>query len=82
MAIASITSTTIEITDEAKLKGVSKLRSLILIKLAIIRGGAWECKRPREPFQNNQFFNISLGMIKLKIIIQENAYQACNLLKS
>jgi hypothetical protein len=60
-AIASITSATIERTDEANLKGVSKLISLILIKLAIIRGGAWECKRPREPFQNNHFSSFSLG---------------------
>ena len=40
IAIASTTSTTIESTDEAYLKGVSKLSSLILIILAIIRGEA------------------------------------------
>jgi hypothetical protein len=32
----------IERTNEADLNGVSKLRSVILIMLAIIRGGAWE----------------------------------------
>jgi hypothetical protein len=62
IAIASTTSITIERIDEAYLKGVSKLSSLILIKLAIIRGGAWECKRARGPFQNNHIFNFSLGM--------------------
>jgi hypothetical protein len=35
-------SATMERTVEKCLKGVSKLRFLILIMLAIIRGGAWE----------------------------------------
>jgi hypothetical protein len=42
VAMASPTSATIERTDEAYLKVVSKFRSLILIMLAIIRGGACE----------------------------------------
>jgi hypothetical protein len=62
IAIASTKNITIERIDEAYLKGVSKFSSLILIILAIIRGGAWECKRARGPFQNNQFFNFSLGI--------------------
>jgi len=49
--------------------------------LAIIKGGAWECRRPREPFQNNYFFNFSLGMDILKKFIKENAYQGINLLR-
>jgi hypothetical protein len=61
IAIASTTSTTIDRTDEANLKGVPKLSSLRLMMLAISRGGAWECKRARGPFQNSQFFNFSLG---------------------
>jgi hypothetical protein len=69
-AIARTTSITIERTDEKYLKGVSKLSSLILIMLAIIRGGAWECKRARGPFQNNQFLNFSLGIEMLETIIQ------------
>jgi hypothetical protein len=52
----------IDRTDDAYLNGESLLRLLILMMLAIIRGGAWECKRPREPFQNNHFFNLSLGI--------------------
>jgi hypothetical protein len=58
----STARTTIERRDEAYFKGVSKLSSLILIMLAIIRGGAWECIREIRPFQNNHFFNFSLGM--------------------
>jgi hypothetical protein len=61
----------IERTDEANLKGVPQLRSLILIILAIIRGGAWECKMLREPFQNSHFFNFSLGIDILQTFIQE-----------
>ena len=71
IAIASTTSITIERIDEAYLKGVSKLSSLILIILAIIRGGAWECKRAKGPFQNNHIFNFSLGMEMLSKIILE-----------
>jgi hypothetical protein len=57
-----MTSITIDRTEDAYLNGESLLRLLILMMLAIIRGGAWECKRPREPFQNNHFFSLSLGI--------------------
>jgi hypothetical protein len=49
--------------------------------LAIIKGGAWECRRPREPFQNKYFFSFSLGMEILHTIIKENSYEAINLLR-
>jgi hypothetical protein len=49
--------------------------------LAIIKGGAWECRRPREPFQNKYFFSISLGMKILHKIILKNSYEATNLLR-
>jgi hypothetical protein len=60
--MARITSTTIERIDEAYLKGVSKLRSLILIMLANIKGGACECKNARGPFQNSHFYNFSFAI--------------------
>ena len=61
VAIKSAPNAHTQRTDEMNWKAVSKLRSLILIMLAINRGGAWECKRPRVPFQNSHFFSFSLG---------------------
>ena len=79
VAIQSRTTITIDRTDEAYYIGPSKLRLLIFIMLAIIRGGAWECKKAREPFQNNHFLSFSLGTEILKIVIKENTYKGINL---
>jgi hypothetical protein len=49
--------------------------------LAIIKGGAWECRRPREPFQNSHLLSFSLRIEILQKIIKENAYQAITLLR-
>jgi len=47
--------------------------------LAIMRGGAWECKRAIGPFQNNQFFNFSLGIEMLQKFIKEKCLPSYNL---
>jgi len=55
----------IERTDDAELIWLSKLRELMLIMHAIMRGGPWECKRERKLFQNNILFYFSLGIEKV-----------------
>ena len=69
MAIARARSTRmmIESTDDAVLSEVSKLRELMLIMHAVMRGGPWECKRDRTLFQNSNLFNLSLGIDNLQI---------------